>query len=486
MKRNFKRTISLILSVLMIVAVVPFSGMAACAHPNMSIIQVEDELSHIYMCTKCGYTLTEECESSTTGEASCENPKYCDVCDREISIGVHTFDKTYETPATLVDENVPCNQYNKYYKSCACSAVSNKETDIFTSTTNKGTNHDFTVESNEYVAKADCTKNPSYYYACSRCNVSSKGFTNTTYTDEDVVVPHNFEIPDEPVANSGKSPATCTTPALFYMVCTNANCGVLAKGIDEEKVYSIDDKTKDHEFINYEHKDYLIKPADCMDGSLYSKSCKVCKAPAVKEMEDDDFDPLGDIDVTLGDNGNAFRADDALGHETYISTEYKAPTCTAEGNEQEVKCKRCNEVISGGGKIAALKHSYDKSLGNDANLEIVEPYVAPTCKKDGSLGKGKCTREGCGQEVAINAKGETLSLSNVSSFVVKAPGHTDENKDDECDVCHAVLEPADTCSCICHADGGFLYFVGWILKWLWSLTGKNPYCQCGIAHYEVD
>ena len=260
-----------------------------------------------------------------------------------------------------------------------------------------------------------------------------------------------------------------------------------AEGNDEEATYTYGD-AKPHNFkAEIADKKYLIKPANCSEGTLYSKSCTVCGAPAVREMENDDFDPLGDIDVTLGDNGNAFRADDALEHnETYISKEYKAPTCTAEGNEQEVKCKHCGETMSGGGKIAALKHSYDKSLGNDANLEIIQAYEAPTCKKDGSLGKGKCTREGCGQEVAINAKGETLSLSNVSSFVVKAPGHhTDENKDDECDVCHAVVDPGDTCECICHADGGFLYFVAWILKWLWSQTGKNPYCQCGIAHYTV-
>ena len=483
MKRNFKRTLSLILSVLMVIAVVPFSGMAAaCTHPNATITVVKNELTHIIVCADCGFSAKEDCASSTTGEASCQNPKFCDVCDRELSVGTHNFNLKVEAPNALVDENVNCDEYNRYYKSCNCGRVSDKAEDIFTSTTNKGTNHDFTkkIMNEQYLAKADCGKNPNYYYACSRCNVSSKGFDGSTYANEEITVQHIFVIPNEPVQGTEKSAPTCTSPAVFYKICSE--CGESAKGIDETETYTYG-KPASHTFIeNADKEGALIIPATCSVAAMYSKSCKDCGVFAVEGLGTPGFDPNDtQIDITTeGENANAFYAGSPLNHGKLKTTkEAKAPTCTADGNTEEISCEYCGAVMVESEKINKLGHKYDSKLEQE--------YKAPTCKQYGQIGKVKCVNEGCGQTFAVNAKGEVMSLDNIKDFSIEPLGHIDENGDLTCDraECGAILEPEDLCTCICHSSG-FMYFIAWIIKWFWSFTGTNPYCACGIAHYEVD
>ena len=61
------------------------------------------------------------------------------------------------------------------------------------------------------------------------------------------------------------------------------------------------------------------------------------------------------------------------------------PTCTTEGNSERT-CSRCNNVDIRVTGYAALGHT-----AADA--------VTATCTKDGSIGTGTCTREGCGQVI---------------------------------------------------------------------------------------
>ena len=478
MKRNFKRTLSLILSVLMVIAVIPFSGMAAdCTHPNATITVVKTELKHIIVCGDCGYYEKEDCASSTTGEASCQNPKFCDVCKRELSVGTHSFTLEVEAPEALVDKDTNCDEYNRYYKSCDCSRISENDEDIFIGTT-KGSNHDFTkkVMEPQYIAKADCGDNPYYYFLCTRCDeVSDK-----TYANEEVTVQHIFEIPAEPIQGTEKSAPTCTSPAVFYKVCSE--CGESSKGIDENETYTYG-KPAAHTYIdNADKEGALIIPATCSVAAMYSKSCQYCGAFAVEGLGTPGFDPSdSDVEIsTEGENANAFYSGEPLNHGKLKTTkEAKAPTCTADGNTEEISCEYCGAVMIASEKVNKLGHKYDSKLEQE--------YKAPTCKQYGQIGKVKCVNEGCGQTFAVNAKGEVMSLDNISDFSIEPLGHVDEDGDLTCDreTCNAILEPEDLCTCICHSSG-FMYFIAWIIKWFWSFTGTNPYCSCGVAHYEVD
>ena len=495
MKRNFKRTLSLILAVLMIVTVVPFSGMAAvCTHPNAVVVKSNTEIKHTVICPDCTLNETSDCASSNTEAATCQNPHYCDVCNRELS-STHSFTLEVEAPQTLV-EDVNCDEFKEYYKTCACGKIS--ETEKFTSKKTKGTKHDFTAESDEYIAKKVCGENLFYYFACSRCGVSAEGFdvNPNTYADEDITVEHNFKEPDEPVEGTLKSHPTCTSPAVFYMTCEI--CSASAKGIDETKTYTYGNKI-DHEFITFNDVDlkdidtskYLINPATCNDQAFYSKFCKNCGAPEVEGLWDDDFDADDKEHSIQSDkyddkgnkisNGNAFYYGEPLNHgRIKVTKEAKAATCTADGNTEELTCEYCNTVLVASEKLPKLGHNPDSTL--------IQEYKAPTCVQNGQLGKVKCTREGCGTILEVNGKGEwETTKDNFDSFNVTKRGHIDEDENLVCDreECLSSLEPSDVCPCLCHGTG-FMYFIGWILKWFWSLTGTNPYCQCSIPHYAVD
>ena len=128
MKRNFKRTLSLILAVLMIVTVVPFSGMAADCDHNFAGDLVIKSGKHGWFCTICeaavghkdedgndvaGY---EFCYSESDEEVTCGNPKVCDVCGNVIGTAEHKFDQCdTEVPGALVNEDAACNEFKEYY-----------------------------------------------------------------------------------------------------------------------------------------------------------------------------------------------------------------------------------------------------------------------------------------------------------------------------------------------------------------------------------
>lgn len=496
MKRNFKRTLSLILAVLMVVAVVPFSGMAAECDHDFSGTVIAGDGEHAKLCTKCktvlGYKDAEgndvvgyqECYSDDDAEATCGNPKLCDVCANVIGTVAHTFDQMdTDIEGALINEDAACNEYEVYKKSCVCDALSETETfesDIL------GTKHDFTNKSDDYVAKEVCGQNIYYFYTCQNCDEVS----TLTYADEETTVQHNFVIPTTPSQSAIKSKATCTSPAVFYMECNREGCDATAKGIDETKTYTFGVKL-DHEYIDYftdgkADEKYLINPATCSIAPMYSMYCKHCGEPAVKGDFDDNNNVITTVDIK-NDKGevvykqNAFYFGDALNHgELKVTKEAKAATCTAAGNTEEKTCKYCGTVMVESKELPKLGHQLDSTL--------IQEYIAPTCVQNGQLGKVKCVREGCGTILEVNAKGEfETTKDNLASFDVTKKGHIDENSDLVCDrpECLSMLEPSDTCTCLCHGEG-FMYFIGWILKWIWSLMGTNPYCQCGVAHYAVD
>ncbi|MBO5936203.1 MAG: hypothetical protein J6V06_07175 [Clostridia bacterium] len=488
MKKNFKKALSLVLAVLMAMAVVPFSGMATneeCEHDYEYYPGRPGK--HSYYCEICGDEGIDTCARESEEAVTCGSPAICDFCYAEFITVAHVFDaeeSKVESAETLVPGEVDCDEFVDFYLTCSeCGDVSDTET--FTSTTTKGNVHDFTKDDKEYLKEAVCEGNPVYYYACSRCNVSSEDFTGATYTDEDVVVEHMFATPEEGPAEDEVPAveATCTSLAKYYKVCVE--CGKSAKGIDETATYEAGEMLE-HEYVANVGKEHLLVSATCSLGSVYSKSCKTCGVNQVTDfvyIEGEDTPPEGSV-------CNAFRTKDARRHsETKTTKEAKAPTCTTDGWTVEISCafEDCkgadgkNTVVTASEKVEKLGHDYSKTLDKE--------YKAPTCKQYGQYGQVKCVREGCGKTFYINEKNEMMEVSNVLDFVfaIEPLGHEDKDGDMVCDraSCGGLLEPEDLCDCICHSSG-FLYFIAWILKFFWQLTGTRPYCDCGVAHYAVD
>ena len=534
---NFKKTLSLVLAVLMVVAVVPFSGLAAdCEHDYVYDYYKNDK--HIVECSKC--TDVMEFENCSGGEATCGQQAVCQYCGTAYGeTPDHDFTAAVEEDKYIATEG-DCQTEKTYYYSCSvCGASSEGEEDEATFTgetvgdhvwndgesnedatcTEDGTKeitctvegcgktedvadegsalgHDFTerIMDEAHLSKeATCQKRAVYFYDCSRCDFNAKDLGE----DEDKPVyetdfsDHNFIVPDAPVEGTGKTPATCTRPAVFYQICSE--CHISAKGIDETKVYE-DGGLAEHNFVNNAQDKYIVSAATCTSQAIYSKSCSDCGIAAVVNSKGEDlttpgFDPTdinlevyveGDEDIPEGKTANAFYWGAALNHgKTYISTKAKEPTCTEDGCTEAITCEYCKVELTPSQKIDKLGHDYaDKPK---------KEYKAPTCKQYGTIGEIECER--CKATFAINEKGEMMSIENVGDFIfaLEPLGHEDKDGDQLCDRenCGAFLEPEDTCSCLCHGTG-IMYFVGLILKWFWKLTGTQPYCKCGNLHYALE
>lgn len=532
---NFKKTLSLVLAVLMVITVVPFSGLAADCEHDYKATQIDGQEAHWYKCTKCGaLDISAGMEPCSGGTAEkCGEKAKCASCGGEYGeAAAHNFTEKTEAEEYLADAG-NCQTFKKYYYNCANPDCTAKGTETFDSTTQKGDHvwsegtskddatctedgtkvvectvdgcdeettvvdegsakgHSFTEEIKDeaHIAQVGtCTKKMKYYYDCANCNANAKDEENASeYVYEGDTLPHmfvehaNLITPKEPGKDDLKTERTCTTLAVFYKVCYE--CETSAKGIDEDETYEFGNFA-DHEYINFvdlkNEAKYRIAEVTCTDAAIYAKSCKACGLSALDGK--DATDPTVEIyiegeEIPEGKTANAFRYGSPLRHsKTTVTKEAKEPTCTVDGNTEEITCDYCKIVLTESKKL-------DK-LGHDCDLENpAQKYQAPTCKQYGTIGKVECAR--CKSTFAINEKNELMSIENIGSFNIEPLGHIDADGDEICDrpSCGSFVTPEDTCDCIACNGTGIMYFIGFILKWIWSLLGINQYCECGAAHY---
>ena len=528
MKINFKKTLSLVLAMLMVIAVVPFSGMATvCEHEYAySVSPVVGK--HYKTCVKCYDNALVDC---STAEEICGQKRVCDFCERAYGDYVaHVFNQE-TVDSRFLKTAGDCQTKAVYYVSCKCGALpENLATAVtFEGTTgdhawNSGTSnndatctqdgtknvtcnkcgatatikdegsvkgHNFTLEiadADHLYTEGTCERKARYFKTCSVCNFNAKdlGEDANRPTFETDYAPHKFIVPATPIEGTGKTPATCTSAATFYKTCEV--CAISAKGIDENAFYA-DGPLAEHNFINNAQDKYRISQATCTERAIYAKSCSFCGVGAVVNSRGEDITTPGfnPTDITLevyvegeyvpaGKEANAFRWGAPLNHgKTSISKEAKEPTCTVDGRTEEVKCDYCGVILTESQKVPMLGHQLAEKPSQE--------YKAPTCKQYGQVGKIDCVR--CNTSFGINEKGELLSLENIFSFKLEPLGHEDNDHDMVCDrgECGALLEESDLCTCIACNGQGFMYFIGWILKWVWSIMGTNQYCECGMAHY---
>ena len=145
-----------------------------------------------------------------------------------------------------------------------------------------------------------------------------------------------------------------------------------------------------------------------------------------------------------------------LGHNYSGETIIDEPTCTEPGREF-IKCTRCDEML--------FIREIDKTGHHYITLS---PAVDPTCDTPGKKVSRYCAA--CGYE-DIGA-------------VIPALGHKDEDGNEKCDVCSALLYNAsDYCKCMCHNDSGIMKIIYSVVWFFWKLFKINPACACGFEHY---
>lgn len=311
----------------------------------------------------------------------------------------------------------------------------------------------------------NCQVTNTYWKTCARCDdvwSDSIFFTGTTKGECNA---DGMTINENNYLLYNKTPATCTTLAVFYKYCTV--CGTSSAGKPYEATFTFGN-TLAHVFTEKFEDQYIRVQATCDTGAIYSKSCVACGLAKVPENIDI-TDPNANVSVEDVFYGTK------LGHDYKSTKAYKDSTCVLEGNYEEFTCQR---VL--GGKACGHKTGGEVIPKKDHVFKVTQEYRAPTCKTNGQYGQKKC--DGCGVIVYLDANGETANLLTQN---MTATGHVDSDGDMICEKCDALLEAADLCTCMCHMgdNGGIMYFVIWILKWFWKLTGRNEMCECGKAHY---
>ena len=394
----------------------------------------------------------------------------CNVCGKS-SYGT-PYQKTFTTAKGnhdwgngIYNNNATCGVNGTMTVTCkipGCGATEEVEAP------NTALTHAFTkqIQRDDRIrTTGNCLESNTYWKTCVRCDdvwSDKEYFTGTT---KGVCNADGMEITESNVQKYLKTAATCTSVAVFYKYCTV--CGTSSAGKPYEATFTFG-TTLDHNFIVKFDDQYIRVQAKCDTGAIYSKSCSVCgeaKVPANVNI----MDPNANVSTNDVFSGNP------LGHNLKATKAYKDSTCVIEGNYEEFTCQN-----SFGGQACTYKTGGETIPKKEHAYKEVQAYRAPTCKTNGQFGQKKC--EGCGAVVYLDANGNT---ANVLTQNMTATGHVDSDGDMICEKCDALLEASDLCGCMCHKGeaGGLMYFVVWILKWFWKLTGQNETCACGNAHY---
>ena len=247
MKRTFKKSLALVLAVLMVMTVVPFAG-AACEHVYDKYEYLEGVGAHRAICSKCNipnyFAAAVPCSGGT---ATCQSGAVCTTCG-----GVYTEPSDNHGEETVVVEDkyiaTPANCKNKatYYYACGDCGAPIEDGRVYSAGTPDPNNHQFTaVQSNNNgthnatcgfcdavvtnvacfdaepaIEAATCTADGKATHTCDVC--SFVWTTTITKTGHDYSKESGVQ----------KDAATCTTYNTYWYMCTK--CSANAK--DDEIV----------------------------------------------------------------------------------------------------------------------------------------------------------------------------------------------------------------------------------------------------------
>lgn len=313
MKSNFKRAVSLVLAVLMVFTVVPFSGFAAgewdCSTDGHvfdgTLIPKADK--HAFWCSKCneffGYmdedgnpvaNSYQNCYSETP--ATCKDKAVCDVCEREFGelSNVHGA-TTLVTESKYLKSAANCKNPAVYYLACT---VCREKTDATQASGFPDPNthiYGAAVSNNNGTHKATCTlcgtgtENIACYDA--EPTVIEPGCTTGGHTknicdaceyewisNEKGAKGHDYS---EKIINEAhlKDSATCKDKATYWYDCKNCNANAKDDALATDKFYTDANSTlEEHSFTAVvEEPRYLATAGTCRKKATYYVSCSVCE-----------------------------------------------------------------------------------------------------------------------------------------------------------------------------------------------------------------
>ncbi len=428
MKRNFKRVMTIVLTVLMVMTVVPFTGLAAdCEHEYT--YEYRSNGKHLVECSKdCGLLEVENC---TGGEATCVKGAVCENCKTEYTEKTTTHGET-----TLVMEEdyiktaANCQGAAIYYLVCTVCLQKTEETQQVglkdpdahvyeTATPNVG--------ELEGTHKATCAlcETPADDAPCfdEEPEVLDPTCTEEGYTENkcdacgyewvsDIKDANGHDFSDKVVDEAHlKSAATCTAKATYWYDC--AACDVIASDATVEANYYEDGEMLPHNFTaETAEEKYIVSAANCQQKAVYYKSCAACG------LSSKDTDSVATFEGAMGTHswGEYIYNNDAK--------------CGVDGTETApCAIPGCTESNTRDKADTALEHVFTEEIADEAHLK-----TAATCTSKATYWK-ECSREGC----AVLASDAAVAANYFESGELAAHAFTEAIKDD------AHLKAAATC-----------------------------------------
>ncbi len=432
------------------------------------------------------------CLEDGTKTAKCDRCDETDTLDDEESALGHSFtDYVSNEDATCLEDGTKTAECDRCDET---NTLDDEESALGHSFTNYVSNED-----------ATCLEDGTKTAKCDRCDETN------TLDDEESALGHSFTN----YVTDGN--ATCLEDGTKTAKCDRCN---VTNTLDD-----IDSATG-HTIVTID----AVAPTCLKSGYTEGKKCSVCDVVTVAQVvvpanghnnvtisaqEPTCTEPGWDeFELCLSCGLSNCVEIEATGHTKKRIPGTKA-TCTEAGLTDLIICEECEEVIEEQETIDALGHDY-----------VIDEEVskAVTCTEDG-IEKADCSRCNATYTREIKAEGHKVTNWVVSEEATckqeglliakchkcptvlreKTPktAHTDENADNKCDVCDAVINassnegttnPDDSnndnsgenkvdCTCYCHQSGILRFFFYDIPLIFFKLFGINRECACGALHY---
>ncbi len=447
MRKTFKRSLALVLALLMLLTVSPMGfgleNPKTCDHnynsvPARTATHEADGCIKHYECDKCGsyfiqsatgFTMVTEAEVMTSAHTYTAKPDFswlpdatngyksgatftCSVCNKEVTIDA-VVTSVVTKASTCKEEGVrtytaTVNQGGKTYTDTKTAAIELAE-------------HEFVHHD---AMEPNCVTDGNIeYYSCKNCDkvfLEAKADSETTEAKihEGKLKADDPKLKDRTTHNEAEKTVKYSFDDKGNKI--QYDC---SKGGKEYKVCTVCEVEYSPTTIavrNHKDKQYLEVPATCLEPGLEAyTACEYCGSPWVEPKEIE-----------------------ALGHKGKI-VDAKDPTCEKPGNVEYWQCERCDAVANNKDMNNPVYDEKDKD-GNVTkkaidkagfsipatvhDLVFVSKRVDPDCINEGTAKIVKCTT--CNKQFMEYNKGDEIpdaAFANVEGLPTYKDNKTAEH-----------------------------------------------------------
>ena len=336
-----------------------------------------DAEKHWEECSICHAKTNEAIHSG--GTATCTEKAVCSTCNAKYGeLAAHNYQETVD--ARYLKSAATCTSPAIYYKSCSVCHTLSEETFTYGTTIDHSYEMKHDAEKHWQECSVCHTKANEAAHSGGTATCTAKAVCSTCGAEYGELAAHNYqETVDEKYL---KSPATCTSPAIYYKSCS------VCHAMSEETFTS--GTTIDHSYeIKHDAEKHWEECSVChakTNEAVHSGGTATCIAKAVCSVCRTEYGALADHDTV---------------HHGRIE-----PTCTTTGSIEYWQCSACSK-----------KFSNEACTTEVTNVTLDKlPHSAGTAwEKDTTYHWHLCTS--CGSEVmdkAVHTYGDWVVITEAT------------------------------------------------------------------------